>query len=52
MGQPHTQHRPAFQQPEGIALAAGALWVANSNAHEIVRVDLTSGACKRIPVAE
>lgn len=42
----------SFQQPEGVALAAGALWVANSNAHEVVRVDLTSGACKRIPVAE
>lgn len=42
----------SFQQPEGLSLAAGALWVANTNAHEIVRVDLTSGVCKRIPVGE
>jgi len=42
----------SFQQPEGLALAGGSLWVANTNAHEIVRVDLTSGVCKRIPVGE
>jgi len=41
-----------FQQPEGIALAAGALWIANTNAHEIVRVDLATGACRRVPVGE
>lgn len=41
-----------FQQPEDIALGAGALWIANTNAHEIVRVDLATGACRRVPVGE
>ena len=41
-----------FAEPEGIALAAGALWVANTNAHEIVRVDLASGACQHVPLGE
>jgi sugar lactone lactonase YvrE len=41
-----------FQEPEGVSLGAGALWIANTNAHEIVRVDLTNGACKRIAAGE
>ncbi|UXI70348.1 thioredoxin-like domain-containing protein [Tahibacter amnicola] len=41
-----------FNQPEGVSLGQGALWVANTNAHEVVRVDLTDGSCKRIPVGE
>ncbi|MEO8672933.1 MAG: thioredoxin-like domain-containing protein [Tahibacter sp.] len=41
-----------FSQPEGVSIGAGALWVANTNLHEIVRVDLGTGACQRIPVGE
>jgi len=41
-----------FQAPEGVSLSQGALWVANTNAHEIVRVDLGNGSCRRIPVGE
>ncbi len=41
-----------FHEPAGLSLAAGALWVANTNAHEIVRVDLTTGKAQRVPVGE
>jgi Thioredoxin-like/NHL repeat len=41
-----------FQEPEGISSTPGALWVANTNAHEIVRVDLGNGSCRRIAVGE
>lgn len=41
-----------FQEPAGLALGAGALWVCNTNAHEIVRIDLGSGQIKRVPVGE
>lgn len=41
-----------FQAPEGVSLSQGALWVANTNAHEIVRVDLGNGSCRRIAVGE
>lgn len=41
-----------FQEPAGIAIGAGALWVANTNAHEIVRIDLGTGQIRRVPVGE
>lgn len=41
-----------FHEPEGVSLGQGALWVANTNAHEIVRVDLQNGSCQRIAVGE
>lgn len=41
-----------FHEPEGVSLSHGALWVANTNAHEVVRVDLASGTCERIAVGE
>jgi thiol-disulfide isomerase/thioredoxin len=41
-----------FQEPAGLSLAAGALWIANTNAHEIVRVDLGSGQVKRLTIGE
>ena len=40
-----------FHEPECISLGGGALWIANTNAHEIVRVDF-NGKCARIPVGE
>lgn len=41
-----------FLEPAGLALGGGALWVANTNAHEIVRIDLGSGQIRRVPVGE
>lgn len=42
----------ALNEPAGLSLAAGALWIANTNAHEIVRVNLANGAATRIPIGE
>lgn len=39
-----------FHEPHGLSAAAGALWVADRNAHEIVRVDIASGACRRVAI--
>ena len=41
-----------FHEPGGLSLAAGALWVANTNLHEIMRIDLNSGAAKHVGVGE
>lgn len=41
-----------FNEPGGLAVGAGALWVANTNVHEIVRIDLASGVGKRVGVGE
>lgn len=41
-----------FQQPQGLAIAGNTLWVANTNAHEVVRIDLGSGAVKRVAIDE
>jgi thiol-disulfide isomerase/thioredoxin len=41
-----------FHEPGGLSLAAGALWIANTNAHEIVRVDLSSGQVKRLTISD
>ena len=41
-----------FNEPGGLSLAAGALWIANTNAHEIVRVDLSSGQVKSVTIGE
>jgi len=39
-------------EPGGLSLAAGVLWVANTNAHEVMRIDLNSGAAKHVGVGE
>lgn len=41
-----------FHEPGGISVAAGAVWVANTNAHEIVRIDVRDGTVTRVPVGE
>ena len=41
-----------LQEPGGLSIASGALWVANTNVHEIVRIDLASGIAKRVPIGE
>lgn len=40
-----------LHEPAGIALASNALWIANTNDHEVVRVDLASGQIKRLEIA-
>jgi thiol-disulfide isomerase/thioredoxin len=39
-----------LQEPGGISLAANALWIANTNGHEIVRVDLATGQVQHLTI--
>jgi DNA-binding beta-propeller fold protein YncE len=41
-----------LREPSGVAVAAGALWVANTAAHEVVRFDLARASASRIAVGE
>jgi sugar lactone lactonase YvrE len=41
-----------LHEPQGLSLADGRLWIANTNLHEIACVDLSSGAVRRVPVDE
>jgi thiol-disulfide isomerase/thioredoxin len=40
-----------LSEPSGISMAANALWVANTNAHEVVRVDLSTGQIRHLTIA-
>ena len=52
-GEVRTLNMPyRFEEPAGLSLAAGALWIANTNAHEVVRVDLGTGKMKRLTIDE
>jgi hypothetical protein len=41
-----------LNEPQGLAVHANQLWIANTNRHEIARMDLSSGAVRRIAVGE
>lgn len=41
-----------LHQPAAIAASPGALWIANTDAHEVVRIDLDAGTARRMPVGE
>jgi thiol-disulfide isomerase/thioredoxin len=41
-----------FHEPAGLSLAAGALWVANTNLHEVMRIDLNTGAARHVAIGE
>jgi DNA-binding beta-propeller fold protein YncE len=41
-----------LHQPAAIAASPGALWVANTNAHEVIRIDLDTNTVRRLPVGE
>lgn len=41
-----------LHEPQGLCLVGSLLWIANTNLHEIVCIDLASGAVRRIPVGE
>lgn len=38
--------------PSAIAAHGGALWIANTHAHEVLRVDPTTGTARRLPIGE
>ncbi|MEM9301107.1 MAG: thioredoxin-like domain-containing protein [Pseudomonadota bacterium] len=39
-----------LSEPSGIAFAGNTLWIANTNAHEIVRYDLTTRKCEALSI--
>lgn len=41
-----------LHQPSAVAASPGVLWVANTSAHEVVRIDLDAGTARRLPVGE
>ncbi len=41
-----------FHQPAGIASLPGRLFVANTAAHEVVRIDTSNGQVTRLPIGE
>jgi hypothetical protein len=38
--------------PTAMAASSGALWIANTNGHEILRVDTSTGSARRLPIGE
>jgi len=41
-----------LDEPQGITVHANQLWIANTNRHEIARVDLASGVVRRVAAGE
>ena len=41
-----------LHEPGAIAASPGALWVANTSAHEVLRIDLDTGSVRRLPIGE
>ncbi|MGN6512698.1 MAG: thioredoxin-like domain-containing protein [Lysobacteraceae bacterium] len=41
-----------LHNPGGIAVAEGAVWIADTDAHAVLRLDTRSGALQRVPVGE
>ncbi|MCC6560395.1 MAG: hypothetical protein IT478_03475 [Xanthomonadales bacterium] len=41
-----------FNQPSGVASLPGKLFVANTGAHEVVRIDTSNGQVTRLPIGE
>ncbi len=41
-----------LHEPTGIAALPGVLYVSNSAAHEVIRIDIESGVARRLPVGE
>lgn len=39
-----------LQSPSGICIAQQAVWIANTDAHEILKLDLKSGKLSRLPI--
>jgi hypothetical protein len=48
-----TQQLPqSLNEPAALAIGAGALWIADAGAHEILRYDLSSELLARLPIGE
>lgn len=41
-----------LRRPQGLALGDGVLWLANTDAHEVLRIDLETGAATHVPIGE
>lgn len=41
----------ALQYPSGVCVAQQCVWIANSGAHEILKLDLKSGRLSRLPIS-
>ena len=41
-----------LDQPAALAAGAGSLWIANSGAHEVLRLDFATGKLGRLPIGE
>lgn len=39
-------------EPSAVCAAPGTLWVSNTNAHEVLRIDVDAGTAKRLPIGE
>lgn len=46
-----TLPRP-LQGPAGLAVAAGAVWIAETDAHAVLRYDIATGALSHVPIDE
>ncbi len=42
----------ALQGPAGLAVAAGAVWIAETDAHAVVRYDIATGRLDHVPIEE
>ena len=38
--------------PSGLAVGAGAVWIADTDAHAVLRVDPKTGAVQHVPIGE
>ena len=38
--------------PAGLAVGAGAVWIADTDAHAVLRVDPKTGAVQHVPIGE
>ena len=38
--------------PTGLAIAAGALWIAETDAHGVLRYDIASGTLEDVSISE
>lgn len=41
-----------LQGPAGLAVAAGAVWIAETDAHAVLRYDIATGALSHVPIDE
>jgi hypothetical protein len=42
----------ALTEPMGVCVARDAVWIANTGAHEVLRLDLKGGKLSRLPVGD